>query len=229
MVTVFFIVLLTAALVKYLIARRNPSEHPSTYQKVLLVWFFVPYLAIFFLSFKLPMFLDRYLVFTSIAFYFLVGQAIIYTTGSRKIVFYVVSVIAVGGMLSTFKPNLDNHRRLKKVVEVIHDLKKNNTSVFMCPEWLEYGFSYYYNPVYFRDYGKLRLDLQNNSIFPVSHPDEILHGIFETTTSVILLEEWPEVVDKNNEVLKTISDRFSGCKEINIPEAYKIYYFTGKR
>jgi len=228
-VTVFFILMLTAAFVKYLIGRRNPSEHPSPYQKVLLIWFFVPYLAIFLLSFKLPMFLDRYLVFTSIAFYLLVGQAIIYTSGSRKIVFYVVSVIAVGGMLITFKPNLGNHRRLKKVVEVISELKRNNTPVFMCPEWLEYGFAYYYNPGYFRDYGKLRLDLQNNSIFPVSHPEEIPHGIFETTTSLILLEEWPEVVDKNNEVLKTISDRFSGCREINIPEAYKIYYFTGKK
>ena len=63
----------------------------------------------------------------------------------------------------------------------------------------------------------------------MSHPDEIPQVIIDAATSVILLEEWPEVVDKNNEVLKKISDRFSGYKEINIPEAYKIYYFTDKK
>jgi hypothetical protein len=83
--------------------------------------------------------------------------------------------------------------------------------------------------VYFKDYGKLRLNLQNNSIFPVSHPDEIPQSIMETATSVILLEEWPEIVDKNNEVLKKISDRFNDCREIKIPEAYRVYYFSRKK
>jgi len=228
-VTVFFLVMLTAALVKYLMEWRNSPAPLSPFQKVLLLWFFFPYLAIFLLSYRIPMFLDRYLVFTSIAFYLLIGQAIVYVWESRKIIFYVLSVLAVGGMLLPFNPNIDNHRRLKKVVEVIHDLKQKETPVLICPEWLDLGFTYYYNPQYFKDYGNLRQNLQKESIFPVSHPDQIPPGIMEKTTSVILLEEWPEVVDKNNEVLKKLSDRFSDCKEIKIPEAYKIYYFSRRK
>jgi hypothetical protein len=225
--TVFFLVLLTGALVKYLMVSGNPSEHPSPYQKVLLVWFFIPYLTIFLLSFKLSMFLDRYMVFTSIAFYLLVGQAINYIRGSHKIVFYVLSVLAAGGMLITFHPNLDNHRRLKKVVEVIHNLKQKKTPVLICPEWLELGFAYYYNPTYFRDYGNLRNNLAKEQIFPVNHPEDIPQGIFQNATSVILLEEWPEVVDKNNDILKKMSSHFRECRGKKIPEAYKIYYFSG--
>jgi len=228
-VTVFFLVMLMAAVMKYFMEWRNSSALLSPFQKILLLWFFFPYLAIFLFSYRIPMFLDRYLVFTSIAFYLLVAQAIVYTWGSRKIIFYVLSVLAFGGMLLTFNPNIDNHRRLKKVIEVIHDLKKKETPVLMCPEWLDLGFTYYYNPEYFKDYGNLRQNLQKESIFPVSHPDQIPPGIMEKATSVILLEEWPEVVDKNNEVLKKISDRFSDCREIKIPEAYKIYYFSRRK
>jgi len=228
-VTVFFLGMMTAAMVKYIVERRNHVASLSSFQKVLLVWFFFPYLATFLISYRIPMFLDRYLIFTSIAFYLLVGQTIVYTSASHKIIFYLLSITAVGGMLLTFNPNMDNHRRLKKVVEVIQDLKHKETPVVICPEWVNLGFTYYYNPEYFRDCRNLRQDLQKESIFPVNHPDEIPQGIMEKATSVILLEEWPEVVDKNNEVLKKISAGYRECREIKIPEAYKVYYFSRKK
>jgi hypothetical protein len=221
--------MMTAAMVKYIVERRNHVASLSSFQKVLLVWFFFPYLATFLISYRIPMFLDRYLIFTSIAFYLLVGQTIVYTSASHKIIFYLLSITAVGGMLLTFNPNMDNHRRLKKVVEVIQDLKHKETPVVICPEWVNLGFTYYYNPEYFRDCRNLRQDLQKESIFPVNHPDEIPQGIMEKATSVILLEEWPEVVDKNNEVLKKISAGYRECREIKIPEAYKVYYFSRKK
>jgi mannosyltransferase len=228
-VTVFFLVILTAAVMKYIMKWRNFSALLSPFQKILLLWFFFPYLAIFLLSYKIPMFLDRYLVFTSVAFYFLIAQAIIYTLGSRKIIFYIFSVLAIGGMLLTFNPNIDNHRRLKRVIEVIHDLKQKETPILICPEWLDLGFTYYYNPEYFKDFGNLKQKLQKEFIFPVNHADQVPSGILEKSTSVILLEEWPEVVDKNNEVLKNISDRYTTCTVINIPETYKVYYFSRRK
>jgi len=224
-VTVFFLLLLLAALMKYLV-RRDPLKNISPFQKVLLVWFLVPYLAIFLFSFKLPMFLDRYLIFVSCAFYMLVGQAIVYISGSRRMLSYILSAIAAGGMLLTFHPNLDNHRRPKKVAEIIHDLKMKGTPVLICPEWLDLGFTYYYNPGYFRDYGNILMDLQNELIFPVNHPEQIPKNIIASSTSVILLEEWPEIVDKNNDVLNYISARFPVCRIIKIPEAFRIYYFS---
>ncbi len=221
--------MLTVAVTKYILEWKNSSALVSSFQKILLLWFFFPYLAIFILSYRMPMFLDRYMVFTSIAFYLLLGQAIVYVCDSRKFIFYGLSVLAVGGMLLTFNPNVDNHRRVKKVIEIIHGLKQKETPVLICPEWLDLGFTYYYNVQYFKDYGNLRQNLQKEYIFPVNHPDQIPPGILEKSTSVVLLEEWPEVVDKNNEVLKKLSDRFSSCREIKIPEAYKIYYFSRRR
>ena len=228
-VTVFFLGMLAAAGVKYFTGWKKPLAILPPAQKVLLVWFFLPYLSIFLLSYRLPMFLDRYLVFTSVAFYLLVGQAIGSTWASRKIIFYVLSSVAVGGMLLTFNPDIDNHRRLKTVVSVVHDLKGSQTPVLICPVWLDLGFTYYYNPGYFRDYRNLRQDLQKEFIYPVNHPDEIPPWIPGKATSLILLVEWPEIVDKNNEVLKKISDQYRECREIKIPEAYKIYYFSRKK
>jgi uncharacterized membrane protein len=228
-VTVFFLLLFTTAFVKYFITGRNLSKYLTTYQKVLLVWFFVPYMLIFLISYKLPMFLDRYLVFLSVAFYLLVGHSVVYICGSRKIFYYTLSVLAVGGMLLTFHPNLDNHRRLNKVVELVRCLKQKDTPVIICPEWFDLGFAYYYNQQYFRNYGNLTTDLQNELIFPINHPYQIRENILDRSSSFILVEEWPEIADKNNDVLKTISTKFSSCREMNIPEAYKIYYFTQKK
>jgi hypothetical protein len=132
-------------------------------------------------------------------------------------------------MILTFNPNMDNHRRLKKAVEVIHDLKRRETPVLICPEWSELGFAYYYNSGYFRDYGNLRTNLHHELIFPVNHPNEIPEEVINKATSVILFEEWPEVVDKNNEILKELSGRFAACSVIKIPETYKVYLFTRKK
>jgi uncharacterized membrane protein len=228
-VTVFFLVLLTAALLIFLIRKRNHPLPVSLPLKVVLVWFFVPYLAIFLLSFKIPMFLDRYVIFTSAAFYLIIGQSVVTLSGSRRIVFYGLSALALGGMILTFNPNMDNHRRLKKAVEVIHDLKRRETPVLICPEWSELGFAYYYNSGYFRDYGNLRTNLHHELIFPVNHPNEIPEEVINKATSVILFEEWPEVVDKNNEILKELSGRFAACSVIKIPETYKVYLFTRKK
>jgi hypothetical protein len=175
------------------------------------------------------MFFDRYLVFISIAFYLLIGQAIVYLSGLKKVLFYILSFIGVGGMLLTFHPNQDNHRRLKQAVEVVKILKDRRTAVFICPEWLDLGFTYYYNQQYFKDYGNLRSDLNKMAIFPINHPSQVPDTIRKKYGSVILFEEWPEVVDKNNDLLKEFSGRYSAPKKFKVPEAYKIYYFYQKK
>jgi hypothetical protein len=175
------------------------------------------------------MFLDRYLIFISVAFYLLVGQAIVYLSGSKKSLFYILSFIGVGGMLLTFHPNQDNHRRLKQAVEIIKNLKDKETTVFICPEWLDLGFTYYYNQKYFEDYGNLRSDLNKAAIFPVNHPGQVPDSVLQKQGPIILFEEWPEVVDKGNDLLKEISGRYSTPKVFKVPEAYKIYYFFQKK
>ena len=228
-VTVFFLLLFLATLLKYIIKRQQVSEDISSCQKVLLSWFFIPYFVIFLISFKLPMFFDRYLVFISIAYYLLIGQAIVYLSGSKKVIFYILSFIGVGGMLLTFHPNQENHRRLKQAVEVVKSLKDTRTAVFICPEWLDLGFAYYYNQKYFKDYGNLRSDLSKMAILPVNHPDQVSDSILKKYDSIILFEEWPEVVDKNKGLLKEISGKYSEPKIFKVPEAYEIYYFYPKK
>ncbi len=228
-VTVFFLAVLVTGLVKYTLMRKNPVKCLSPYQKVLLNWFFVPFFFIFLVSFKMPMFLDRYLVFTSIAFYLLVSNAIVFTSGGRRVVFYTLAVIAVGGMLLTFHPNVDNRRELKKVVATIKELRQNNIPVLICPEWTELGFTYYYSQPIFKNYGKLRQGLQKEMIFPLNHQGQLPMEVLERSDTIILLEEWPEVVDKNNDVFKTVSGKYNNCRKISIPEVYEIYCFTRRK
>ena len=175
------------------------------------------------------MFFDRYLVFISIGYYLLIGQAIVYLSGSKRVLFYILSFVGVGGMLLTFHPNQDNHRRLKQAVEVVENLKDAKTAVFICPEWLDLEFTYYYNQKYFKDYGALRSDLNKVAIFPINHPDQVPDSILKKYDSIILFEEWPEVVDKNNDILKEISGKYYEPNVFKVPEAFEIYYFYPKK
>jgi mannosyltransferase len=228
-VTVFFLAVLSAAAIKFLASRKKLQGTLLPFQAVILIWFFVPYLAIFLLSFKIPMFLDRYMVFTSIAFYLLTGHAIAYLFESKKFLLYLFAVIGAGGMMLTFNPALDNHRRLREVTETVHSMKGKTTPVVICPGWLDLGFTYHYRQDYFSDPHFLKEHLEHEFIYPMNHPDQVQDWLFTLSDSLILFEEWPEVVDRDNGILKKISGRFKKYTEVKIPESYTVYFFSGRK
>ena len=59
-------------------AQLNSNEN----LKVVFLWFSIPYLAMFFLSFKYPMFIDRYILYTSVPF-FIIISALLYDLYSQ--------------------------------------------------------------------------------------------------------------------------------------------------
>jgi len=227
-VTVLFIVTLVVGLINYYFKRQRSTEPSSSFLRVLLVWFFFPYLFMFAISFIIPMFLDRYLVFVSIAFYLLVAESIVLAC-SRKILFYALSLVALGSMLITFNPNVDNLRHMREVVTKVKRLKHDEIPVFICPQWLDLGFTYYYNRDFFMDYKNITAHLNKDQIFPVNNADKISSVITAKTTNVILFEEWAEIADKENTILKLLSEKFATHREFKVPESYTIYYFSRRR
>jgi hypothetical protein len=224
-IAVIFLSILLLAFLKYLWKRDHP-EFSDSNVKILVIWFFLPLLLMFFVSFKIPVFLDRYLVFISPGFYLLVAVSISWLLKPAKW-FYIFGMGSVCLMAATFTPDVDNNRRIREVVDKVKELKKDGTVVFICPEWLDLGFTYYYNNNYFRQYKDYRKKLGSENIFPINHAEQVDTNMIRSAGRVIYFEEWATLVDKDTLIYKTLSKRFRHHVSYKIFESFNVHEFTG--
>jgi len=222
--TVCFLIILFAAFILYL-THRKKTESCQTNSALVLIWFFLPYLFMFLISFKIPMFLDRYMVFTSIGYYFLIAIAVS-SLGKKRWVFYILSFTVVFLMAVSFNPQEDNKRRVKEVVQTVKSLKTKESVIVICPSWLDFGFVYYYNQGYFKDYKNLKRNLNKDRVFSINNIDQIDTALLARAINVIYLEEWATLVDKDGLILKYLKSRFGTQQEFKGFEPFKIYSFS---
>lgn len=223
--TVIYLLLLLSALILLVIQKNKPSGIPAAHSKVILIWFIVPYLLIFGLSFITPMFLDRYLIFISLGYYFSIALAINYL-GRSKWLFYILSTLTVLLMVITCNPKSDTNRNTGEMVDAIKQLKKENTVVYLCPDWIDLGFVYYYNLDYLKDYKHTRNKLNAEKIFPINNSDQVNDSLISNSESAVYLDGWSGLVDKNNQIFEKLHRSFRNLEINESFHGFKIYYFT---
>jgi uncharacterized membrane protein len=223
--TVIYLGILLSALVVIILKRKTASGIPTAYAKVILIWFLVPYLLIFLLSFITPMFLDRYLIFISIGYYFTIALAINYLDRPNWL-FYALSSLAVLLMMITCNPKTDTNRNTEELVNTIVRLKTKNAPVFLCPEWIDLGFAYYYNPEYFKDYKHTRSRLIADKVFPINSAYQVSDSLLATVESAVYLDGWSVQVDKDNLIYEKLRRSFSNVTTNESFHGYKVYHFT---
>ncbi len=226
-VTVILLVLLFSGTGYYMfrLLRRQTSANPVI--TAIMIWFFIPYLLMFLLSYKQPLFLDRYTVFISVGYYLLIAVSIDLLCRPKWLPI-LLNVIVVGMMLFTFTPNPDNKRRFSEAVHFVKSIKTPATAVIICPSWLEYGFSYHYDLSGFRDYPKLRTHLNAGNIFPISTPEEIGNLNLEKNTRIIYFEEWAPIIDKEGKIRQMLDARFNKITETVNYKGFRIHLYIRK-
>ncbi|MCK9202897.1 MAG: glycosyltransferase family 39 protein [Bacteroidales bacterium] len=223
--TVFFLITIVAGLI-YQISRNKPVENSKkNYTIFVWIWFLAPYLMMFLISFRIPIFLDRYTVFLSLAFYLLVGISVDKIEKTRGVA-TGIAIVAIFLMVVKFNPNVDNKRRWKEVIQNIQHDKKTETPLIICPSWLKYGFTYHYSSAYFRDYTLLDEHLKRDHIYPVDSWNELDSTIFKQANKVIYLEEWATLVDKENSILKKLTKGYKTDMTTPIYESFSIHQFS---
>jgi mannosyltransferase len=222
--TVVFLTLLFAALTKFIL-KKGETVKPDTAGKVVLIWFFLPYLLMFVISFSVPMFLDRYVIFISLGYYLLVGIALNYLLAADRW-FIPVAAIAIGLMMVTFRPDTDNKRRMKEAVVKIRELKGRDGVVYICPSWLDLGFTYHYNRGYFEQWGKYRELLKSENIYPVNDIRQVDTTIVNSAGRIIYFEEWATLTDKENRICRLFEERFRIHRSYKIYQSFTVHEFT---
>lgn len=222
-VTVFFLLVIAAGGIKYIINRKAISHfNPSS--GVILIWFLFPYFFMFGISFFLPVFLDRYTVFISLPFYIIIGLSINHLF-QRKWIWEFLALSAILLMIITFTPDVDNKRRMKELVSKADSLKRDRTMVVLCPEWLQYGYTYHACPEIFSDYDHFHEKLGKAGIYPANQLSALDTTLIKDADNVIYIEEWSAIADPERKIEKFLKTHFPQYSSWKVYESYVLTDF----
>ncbi len=231
--TVLCILLLVACVAIYFIKRKTEQLNP--YSKYTIIWFVVPFLFMFFVSYKVPMFIDRYLLYLSPAFYILLAIGISYLFSSKKIIHLgFISVTTL--FLFSFNLNPSKTREnLPTIVEYIKQKKTDKTLVIACGYDFILNFAYYYNRNYFKiknqttEYHELELALQKESIyftniFTTEISDKIIN--YE---NILYLDASADFMSPNNGIKDRLMKEHEFLEKDTYSDIFTIYRFNLKK
>lgn len=228
-VAVTSILILVACLVKFLIFAKKQIQNP--FVKYVMWWFLFPFFFMFFVSYKVPMFLDRYLIFITPALYILLAVGLSFLF-ERKRLYYGASFVLVGAFLFSSTLNPDKKRLVRDTVDYIKANKTTRTIVLGCsPEFIT-NFAYYYNLRYFQginqnsEYGLLEEQLKNENIYFVHRLDSNLMIRLNTFDKIIYLDASADFSSPDNHIKDDLMNRYTLEKDQFYFELFHIYTFS---
>jgi 4-amino-4-deoxy-L-arabinose transferase-like glycosyltransferase len=204
-----------------IIALKNMAEETTI---IIFLWFFIPYTIMFLASFKAPMFIDRYILYTSIPFYLFIAILIdsVYRVRWNATLFIYIFIIP---LLFTFHLNPDNFRRMKELASLTKELKTANSLVLLAPDYADLGFTYHYNTDYFKDYANYRQHLNDDNIYPVNSLDEAKNALIKPPVSCIYIQAGNEFQDPQNAIYNYISSKYKTVKHYKVFQIYLVHKF----
>jgi 4-amino-4-deoxy-L-arabinose transferase-like glycosyltransferase len=226
--TVISIFILLAAFVKIIIKKEIKIISSNT--KIVLTWFLFPFFSMFIISYWIPMFLDRYLIFVSLGYYFVLAICADYIIGKPRYSFILPAILVVF-FVATFNPNVDNKRLVKETIAKIKILKDKNTIVIMCPQYFILNFAYYYNREIFQDidmnnvYAKMTETLKRENIVAVN---TILEADLNGYQKILYLDAAASFAAPGNNILPSLNKTNKLRDTYKYYEMFTVYEFEKK-
>jgi uncharacterized membrane protein len=219
LIIVMTIIIMSRLVKKELLARIR-TLFAGEARIVILLWFAVPYLLMFAVSFKVPMFIDRYILYTSIPFYLLIATAFVHFIDHPAFQAVAAGLFLLV-MVKTIDLNPDNDRKMKEWIATVKSMKQPGTLVLLSPHYADMGFTYHYNIEYFKDYRNMRKLLAQEHIYPVGTFADAEALLKSNTGDCIYLEAGNEFTDPEDRIYKTIASQYRNHEKYFV---YKIFY-----
>ena len=118
---------------------------------VILAWFVVPFFGMYFISYEMPMFHNRYLMHAFIGFILVISVASL-SIIKLPIVQWIIPGILLACFVVKSERSIDNGRHSREAVAKVQELRDENTRVVMYPKYRILGYSYYFNRERFKKY-----------------------------------------------------------------------------
>lgn len=222
-VAVTTITILLISLGIYIVKREN-IEIPKT-KLLIAVWFAIPFILMFCISYFIPMYLDRYLIFISSSFVILIPIAIESLTNNKKISTAILVVTCLL-FVATTKTNITNKRNVKETVQKIKEIKNDSTMVVINPYHFVLNFAYYYDLEIFKKikqndtYSAIEKELVAQNIFATYN---ILDINYSKYSHILFLDAAANLTNPQNPMVNELLKEYTIVNTYMFYEVFMIY------
>lgn len=213
-----------------LLAIRKSSGTQRVQTQFVLLWFYLPFLFMFAVSFRVPMFLDRYLMVAAIGFVLTLAVSADQLIRSEKWKYVLPGVLCLL-FIVTVKPNKTNKREVRKVVELVKTQQDENTYVIVSPYHFSMNFAYYFDRKSFTDYssadpyGPILRTLKEQRVWCV---DGIVGFDASKWKRVIFVDAASQFSAPNNGIFETLNGSYQLVNKQHVEEIFDVYMFERK-
>lgn len=198
---------------------------------LLFIWWFIPYVIMFLISFKLPVFNSRYILFNSIGLYLFAASFISLLYNSKKYIEILALSLLVITMAVKLRilPDDFGRREIEDTALSVQTVEKklNNRVIILYPAWSDLPFMYYYKREIFNDPYNFYPKCEGNSIYRIYNSAELASKLKLFAKNDLIM-----VVDKNEEdasiFFNIIKGTHSELKLSSFPETYSVGVFKSK-
>lgn len=209
------------------------DKKTTTSMKLILLWFFLPLLTIFTGSIWIPAFVDRYVIFVTPAFYVLLSIGLMSLQKSLR---FPLSFLTVTLLLTTFNMNVSNSHDVKRMVEQVKELEgqSEETIVYICPDYFDINFAYYYDQNYFKDVDlesdddmkkNLRMNLRSANVYPIKNFCEIDTSVFKRGCTILYVDAAADFSYQGNNIYEFLRFNMDTITSHYISLHYNVHEF----
>jgi mannosyltransferase len=226
--TVIAIGILLLSIVKFI--TKKDLKNLTSSNKIILIWFLFPFLFMFVISYWIPMFLDRYLIFVSISFYLILSISSVYILSQSKYKLILPGILVLL-FIFTFNPNIDNKRHVRETVEKVRELKDPKTKVLICPQYFIYNFAYYYSAEIFKGinfqdpYYQISKNLLKENIYTINNINEVN---LDNCNKVVFVDAAAQFSFPENNILNRLKKEYKLKNTHKYYEIFNVYEFDKK-
>lgn len=228
-VAVFCLLIILASVIKFFVLRNKEIENNVLIKRFIYLCFFLPFVLMFLVSYKIPVYNGRYLFFI-LPFYYLSISIMAYSLFTNIKLKYALLISAVILFIITVQINPSKERQSKAVVEFVEQTKKPGDLVLICTHEFLTNFAYYFNSDIFKvtgedEYSTIENVLKGENIYPVRNINEVDKEVILSASRIIYVDVSADFSNPGNNVLTTLRSDFKEQDKKHFEEIFNVYTF----
>lgn len=196
---------------------------PSPDEKVMVLLFWVPFFGLWSASQHVPMYLDRYIIFASIGFYF----SLLFIVSRLKYSKVLMTGLVLGFIL-TFKPSAGHNSEVRQMVDHLKEHRRDDQLILIAPEWNLLEFAYHLDREVFADHANMAQRMKGLGIHAMHDGDELIRTLAGFPEEAIYIDAYNSSTEMSRSMIKELTDRYSVHHQDRQFERYIIHRFSGK-